>query len=119
VTTSAGRNAASPALLAANPEMHMPILDEARLPDLVGVGEVQIEMTINPCKAPTVPLDARPNRNEHALSAGGFQIGAGLRGISGLLRHHSIGDTRFLRSFQLSLSVMVMFVSHALTPTPN
>ena len=38
VTTGAGRNVASPALLAASSEVPMPILDEARLPDLVGVG---------------------------------------------------------------------------------
>jgi hypothetical protein len=37
VTTGAGRNAASPALLAANPEMPMPILDEVTQPP-VGVG---------------------------------------------------------------------------------
>ena len=40
VTTGAGRNAASPALLAANPEMPMPILDEVTQPDPVGVGGV-------------------------------------------------------------------------------
>ena len=38
VTTGAGRNAASPALLAANPEMPMPILDEITQPDPAGVG---------------------------------------------------------------------------------
>jgi hypothetical protein len=38
VTTGAGRNVASPALLAASNETHMPMLDEARLPDPVGVG---------------------------------------------------------------------------------
>jgi hypothetical protein len=37
VTTGAG-NVVSPALLADNPLTPMPILDEARLPDLVGVG---------------------------------------------------------------------------------
>jgi hypothetical protein len=38
-TGSAARdNAASPALLAASNETHMPMLDEARLPDPVGVG---------------------------------------------------------------------------------
>ena len=42
----AGRNAASPALLAASSEMPMPILDEARLPIPLGWGEV-------------------PNRNDH------------------------------------------------------
>jgi hypothetical protein len=34
----AAPNAASPALLAASSEAPMPILDEARLPDPVGVG---------------------------------------------------------------------------------
>jgi hypothetical protein len=38
VTTGASRNVASPALLAAGSEMPMPILDQARLPDPVGVG---------------------------------------------------------------------------------
>jgi hypothetical protein len=38
VTTAGARNAASPALLAANSVMPIPILDEARLPDPVGVG---------------------------------------------------------------------------------
>jgi hypothetical protein len=38
VTNGAGRNAASPALLAASPEMLMPILDEITQPDPVGVG---------------------------------------------------------------------------------
>jgi len=38
VTTGAGRSVASPALLAASSEMPMPILDEARLLDPVGVG---------------------------------------------------------------------------------
>jgi hypothetical protein len=38
VTTGAGRNVASPALLATSSEAPMPILDEARLPDPVGVG---------------------------------------------------------------------------------
>ena len=39
VTTGGdARNVASPALLAASSETPMPILDEARLPDLVGVG---------------------------------------------------------------------------------
>jgi hypothetical protein len=38
VTTGGARNVASPALLAASSETSMPILDEARLPDLVGVG---------------------------------------------------------------------------------
>ena len=39
VTTGGGaRNVASPALLTASSEMPMPILSEARLPDLVGVG---------------------------------------------------------------------------------
>ena len=40
VTTGTGRNVASPALLATSNETHMPMLDEARLPDPVGVGEV-------------------------------------------------------------------------------
>jgi hypothetical protein len=38
VTNGAGRNAASPALLAASPEMLVPILDEITQPDPVGVG---------------------------------------------------------------------------------
>jgi hypothetical protein len=38
VTTGAGRNVASPALLAAGSESPMPILDRARMPDPVGVG---------------------------------------------------------------------------------
>src|SRR4051794_29221818 len=38
VTTSAGRNVASPALLAASPGAPMPILDGERQPDPVGVG---------------------------------------------------------------------------------
>ncbi|MGZ5872978.1 MAG: hypothetical protein ACXWKP_12810 [Bradyrhizobium sp.] len=39
VTTGGGaRNVASPALLAASPEMSMPVLSETRVPDLVGVG---------------------------------------------------------------------------------
>jgi hypothetical protein len=38
VTTGAGRNAVSPALLAANSEAPMPILSETRQPDPVGVG---------------------------------------------------------------------------------
>ena len=38
VTTGGGRNVASPALLAASSEIPMPILDETRLPDPVGVG---------------------------------------------------------------------------------
>ena len=38
VTTGGGRNVASPALLAASSETPMPILDETRLPDPVGVG---------------------------------------------------------------------------------
>ena len=38
VTTGAGRNVASPALLAANSETPMPILDGERQPDPVGVG---------------------------------------------------------------------------------
>jgi hypothetical protein len=38
VTTGAGRNVASPALLATNSAAPMPILDETRLPDPVGVG---------------------------------------------------------------------------------
>jgi hypothetical protein len=38
VTTGAGRNAASPALLAASSAAPMPILDKVRLPDPVGVG---------------------------------------------------------------------------------
>jgi hypothetical protein len=42
VTTGGGaRNVASPALLAASSAMPMPILSEARQPDLVGVGEKQ------------------------------------------------------------------------------
>jgi hypothetical protein len=40
VTTGAGRNVASPALLAASSAAPMPILDEARLPDPVGAGRV-------------------------------------------------------------------------------
>ena len=38
VTTGGARNVASPALRAASSIMPMPILDEARLPDPVGVG---------------------------------------------------------------------------------
>jgi hypothetical protein len=38
VTTGAGRNVASPALLAVSSEAPMPILSETRLPDAVGVG---------------------------------------------------------------------------------
>lgn len=38
VTTGGVPNVASPALLAASSEMPMPILDQARLPDLEGVG---------------------------------------------------------------------------------
>ena len=41
VTTGGARNVASPALLAASSVMPMPILSEARQPDLVGVGEEQ------------------------------------------------------------------------------
>ena len=42
VTTGGGaRNVASPALLAANSEAHMPILSETRQPDPVGVGRVE------------------------------------------------------------------------------
>jgi len=40
VTTGAGRNAASPALVAPNSEAPMPILSETRQPDPVGVGGV-------------------------------------------------------------------------------
>ena len=40
VTTGAGRNIASLALLEASSVMPMPILDEARLPDPVGAGRV-------------------------------------------------------------------------------
>jgi hypothetical protein len=39
VTTGVGRNVAPPALLAASSEAPMPILDEARQPDPLGVGE--------------------------------------------------------------------------------
>jgi hypothetical protein len=38
VTTGAGRNTATPALLAASPEMPMPILDEITPPDPAGMG---------------------------------------------------------------------------------
>ena len=38
VTTGAGRNAASPALLSASPEMPMPILEEIAQPDPAGMG---------------------------------------------------------------------------------
>jgi hypothetical protein len=41
VATGAGRSVASPALLAASSEATMPILDQARLPDPVGVGGVE------------------------------------------------------------------------------
>jgi hypothetical protein len=40
VTTGGARNVASPALLAANSEMPMPILDEVTQPDPAGVGRV-------------------------------------------------------------------------------
>jgi hypothetical protein len=38
VTTGGAQNVASPALLTASSVMPMPILDETRLPDLVGPG---------------------------------------------------------------------------------
>jgi hypothetical protein len=38
VTTGGARSVASPALLAASSEISMPILDETRLPDPVGLG---------------------------------------------------------------------------------
>ncbi len=41
VTTGAGRSVASPALLEANSEAPMPILEQARLPDPAGVGGVE------------------------------------------------------------------------------
>ncbi len=41
VTAGAGRNVASPALLAASSETPMPILDEVKRPDPAGVGRVE------------------------------------------------------------------------------
>ncbi len=41
VATGAGRSVASPALLAASSEATMPILEQAKLPDPVGVGGVE------------------------------------------------------------------------------